>query len=152
VVVASGHWQGHAWRLEASDDSSGPQVRHCYRVVVDFPFTTAAPPASPNCSALAVLPATVALPPNFPHGFSYSSFGVCPLAFIDGVTVKQATKVTVTLANGKSLTTTAVVPPPGLSQGVRYFASQIPCGSQVTKLVARSASGKQVGLFAIGPH
>ena len=55
----------------------------------------------------------------------------------------------VTLANGKTVHTAAVVPPPGLKQDVHYFAAQIPCGSRVTKFVGLSASGKQVALFSM---
>jgi hypothetical protein len=147
VVVESGHWQGHSWRLRVTDEKSASQIHHCYQVIVDYQFTRVRPPLSPNCAYFPPLPATA--PPSFPHGFAFSGLGVCPMAYVAGVTVKQATQVTVTLANGKTVGTTAVVPPPGLHQDVRYFAVQIPCGSRVTKLVGRSASGKQVALFGM---
>jgi hypothetical protein len=91
----------------------------------------------------------ITAPPSFPHGFAFASLGVCPLAFVDGVTVKQAAQVTVTLANGKTVRTAALLPPPRLDQGVRYFAAQIACGSHVTKLVGRSPSGSHVALFLV---
>jgi hypothetical protein len=147
VIVESGQWQGHAWRLEANDETGGSTAQHCYRVVVDFKFTTAAPPRSPNCAALSI--PRVVLPPGFPHGFAFSSLTVCPLAFVDGLTVAQAAQVVVTLSGGKTVHISTVVPPPGLRQDVRYFAAQIPCGSPVTKFVGLSASGRQVALFAM---
>jgi hypothetical protein len=138
VIVDSGHWQGHAWRLEAGDDSG----KHCYRITVDFPFTTAAPPHSPNCGV--VLSRPPAASSNFPYGFGFNAFTVCPMAFVDGVTVSSASHVIVTLANGRTVRVSTVVPPPGLTRDVRYFAVQVPCGSRVTKLVGLDGSGIEV--------
>src|SRR5438093_7518690 len=63
VVVASGHWDGHAWSLSASDDAS---ERHCLQISVDFPFTRYAPPSRPNCSGSLARGAV-----------AFSSFGGC---------------------------------------------------------------------------
>ena len=142
TVAETGHWNGHAWSLRVSDDVNG---RHCYQVSVDFPFTVAAPSHSPNWSSVSARPRMSSSSSSF--GVSFTTFTVCPLAFVEGLTVANASEVTVTLASGATVRTSTIVPPLGLSRDVRYFVTQIPCGSRVTKFIGLSTAGSVVARF-----
>jgi hypothetical protein len=111
VVVASGQWDGHAWRLEALDQHG----LHCYRISVAFPFTRWAPPHAPNCAFST-------------HG-GWNAFTACPLAFAYGIADPSAAKVTVELQSGHTVSARTTA-----TGGIRYFVTRIPCNSRVMAL------------------
>jgi len=117
-VVASGQWEGHAWRLEALDQDG----RHCYRIAVDFPFTRASPPYAPNCA--------------YPGHGAWNAFTVCPLAFVYGIADPGAVSLRFELATGKTVRVTTKT-----GRGVRYFAARIPCTARVVGLDQLSGQG-----------
>lgn len=149
TVIASGEWNGHAWTLKAGDDATG---RHCLLISIDMQFTTVAPPHSPNCIGAPYSQPPPSAPPNWPFGIGFSSLSPCPLAFVDGTAAPSAKKVEITVATGATVRTATIVPPAGLSQDVRYFVTQLPCGARMTKIVALDGAGQVVGRFYLRLH
>jgi hypothetical protein len=121
VVVASGQWDGHAWRLEAVDQGS----LHCYRIAVGFPFTRYAPPHTPNCA--------------FSGGGIWNAFTVCPLAFAYGVADPAAATLRIRLQGGQTVGVHTIT-----RRGVRYFASRIPCNARVVGVDQLDADGRVI--------
>jgi hypothetical protein len=122
-VVASGHWDGHAWHLHALDQGA----LHCYRISVDFPFTRYAPPHGPNCAFSS-------------HG-AWNAFTVCPLAFVYGIADSNAATLRVALQRGGTLSVNTIA-----RQGVKYFAGRIPCGGRVAFIDQLDAAGRVIAL------
>ena len=138
VKVASGRWDGHVWTLSGGDTKVGLA---CYLIAVKFRWKTVGLPSLARCSVLNDPPASS---DEVSGGFAFTTISVCPLAFASGVTRRNVANVTVTTMGGGTVKTLAIVPPVGLSKGVRYFATKIGCGSRVSKVVGRDASGRIV--------
>jgi hypothetical protein len=82
---------------------------------------------------------------------SLSALSLCPtLAYVIGTVAPSATQVKMSLSNGETMRASAIVPPSGLAQDVRYFVTRLPCGPRFTGLVAVDATGKVVGRSFLG--
>jgi hypothetical protein len=143
--IASGHWNGVRWTLYAGELVSNTSFSHCTRLVLG--------PNSPGNSACSsgglrkpgeLLP-TSPPAPGSSYGMSFGGSTDCPAFYVYvGIVLANARHVTLTLSNGKTVTTPTIPSPPGFAQSLRFWATHTPCGTSITGMVGRDAAGKVV--------
>jgi hypothetical protein len=83
--------------------------------------------------------------PGFGYGIDYEGQTDCPTFNVfAGLVVADAREVALTLSDGKTVTTRTIPSPPGMAQSLRFWATHIPCQTNITAIVGRDATGRLV--------
>ena len=145
--VASGTWNGVAWKLFVGEFVNATSFSHCITVVIG---PNSAHKGGGGCGGGGLRKAGELLPtsppaPGFPYGMTFSASSDCPTFFVfAGLAIADTRQVAITLSTGKTVTTLTIPSPPGFAQSLRFFATHIPCGTSPTAMVGRDAAGKVV--------
>jgi hypothetical protein len=143
--VASGTWKGHSWTLLAGESWSKTSFAQCMKLVIG---ARADNHGGESCGGGGLRhPGEFLLTrppaPGFGYGIASSMHTVCPTFVVwSGLVLANARTVVFTLAHRKTLTAPTIPSPPGFAQSLRFWATNTPCGANVTSIVARDQKGR----------
>lgn len=133
-TVASGHWDGTAWSMTASDDASG-----AWSISMSF---GGKPQGSEGGSLHLFRPVQKG---QLAVGISFLAHtGIPRPDYVVGPVVSKATEVVITLSNGAVIRTRTIPPPKGFAPDIAFYAAQSPGSGPVVSAVGLDAAGRVV--------
>ena len=127
-TVASGHWGKTSWALGVSESNG----IFCSSVSLSDKAGTT------GCGGINSAERSHLLL------YGWSSSYQAPKAVIRGYVVVKATRVVITLSDGKKIRATTIPPPPGLAPDIGFFIAPFPCGTYPKAGVGLDGSGNVV--------
>jgi hypothetical protein len=133
VTVWSGVREHVVWSLAATD---GPHGSFCITMRNEQRLDAS------ECGSIFESPS---------HGVSYlAHFGRPGPNYVVGPVVATASRVTVSLSNGTSLTIPTIPPPSGLARNIRFYVRVIPCRAVAVRgILGTNAAGYTVASLQI---
>ncbi len=129
AIVDQGEWDGHPWQLVAYQAASGET---CYSLTPTQVGSTA---ATFSCTDVG----------SGTPGIGVLSLGQQPSfpPYIVGPVDRDATLVRLSTDDGRTIDTPAIEAPASSGLDVRFYATDLPCGTNVTRVEGLNAAGER---------
>jgi hypothetical protein len=159
IVVRSGNWDGVPWALTAYRSHAGlcvaftpnPPTGQGVAIQPSSPAAMACTVSVRGISGLGGLAGVTARHISLIGGSSQLPNPYPTLSFIAGPTATDVASVTVTLADGSSLTTHTFPAPPQLGLPINFFVAQLPAHMSVRSVQPVGKNGQSMETVQVPP-